>query len=175
MGPGSKVVKVCKWSQFCFYNPESRITVCLGVALHSDLTPLCPQTLGSDKKTLLTGEKNRKTPQENQNVCVCLNFQQSISEDSSRLRPEIFLTGRIFRLFLSSVGGEWALPVEKLAFKETRDKGRNDDRSWKCQRFDRAGTVVSRARRTRSASVKWRISISNSEQMSGCVLRLCCL
>lgn len=54
---------------------------------------------------------------------------------------------------LPSVGGERALRVEKARLqrnKKTRE--RNDDTSWKCQRFDRTGTVVSRARRPRSAS-----------------------
>lgn len=84
-------------------------------------------------------------------ACVRLDSQQSISEDSSRLKLEIFLTGHIFRLFLR----RWRAGAPRRKARLQRNKKtreRNDDTSWKCQRFDRTGTVVSRARRPRSAS-----------------------
>lgn len=134
------------------------------MALHSDPTPRCPQTLSSDKKTLLSGGgEGRNLKRITFNfilfvyacmcacVCVCLDSQQSISEDSSRLKLEIFLTGHIFRLFLR----RWRAGAPRRKARLQRNKKtreRNDDTSWKCQRFDRTGTVVSRARRPRSAS-----------------------
>lgn len=109
-------------------------------------------------------------------ACVCVFGLPAINQRRQLPFETRNLLDRSHFPPLPSVGGERALRVEKLAFKETRRQGN--------EMMTQVGNVSALTAREPSyhvlgdqeaPPVKWRISISNSKQMSGCVLRLCCL
>lgn len=69
--------------------------------------------------------------------------------------------------------GKMSAPCQKVVFQRKKRQGQ---KWWeKLKMSAHRWAVTSRALKTGSTSIKWRVLISNSKQMSDCALKLCCL